>query len=179
MDRQLLEPSRALARTFALPDDQLGELLPRPAEDVVRSLHGFRVGNIGLLLPEETVCELFHELAYCRLPNTSAALVGMANVRGDIIPLLDLNHLFGIPASEGVRWRFLVVGTGEKALGIRIEGVPTRLNLSAENKLKILPPLPEPIRPHVRACYRLDGIWVDWDIFAAARECAAQMRRAS
>lgn len=166
MDKQLMMPSQALNRSFDLPDEPIKPTEEVQAEDVVRSLHAFTVGNLGFLLPPETVSELFYDLAYCSLPNTPPTLVGMANVRGDIIPLFDLHELFDIPADSNVHWRFLVFGDGEEAVGIRIGSLPTRVMLSGQNRLKSLPPLPEALRPHVRACYQLNGIWVDWDIAA-------------
>jgi chemotaxis signal transduction protein len=162
----LMTPSQALNKTFDLPDEPLLPLEEAPTANVVRSLHAFTVGNVGFLLPAETVSELFYDLAYCRLPNTPPTLLGMANVRGDIIPLFDLNELFGIAADPNVHWHVLVIGNGEEAVGIRVTNLPTRVMLSAQNRLKTLPPLPENLRPYIRACYQLDGIWVDWDITA-------------
>ncbi len=175
MFKQLMMPSEALNRAFDLSEAQLETSRRLPARDVARSLHGFKVSNLGLLLPAETVSELFQDLAYCRLPNTPDALVGMANVRGDIVPLFDLNELFGMPAGGKHHWRFLIVrNEDEETVGIRVEGLPTRLTLSARNKLKTLPPLPEPLRPYVRACYQLDDIWVEWDIFGCFSQLSKQ-----
>ena len=174
MFKQLMLPSEALNRAFDLSEEQLETSRRLPAGDAARPLHGFKVGNLGLLLPTNTVSELFQDLAYCRLPNTPAALVGMANVRGDIVPLFDLNKLFRMPAGGKHHWRFLIVrNEDEEAVGIRVEGLPTRLTLSTRNKLKTLPLLPESLRPHVRACYQLDNIWVEWDIFS----CFGQLSR--
>lgn len=164
MDKQLIKPSQALNKTFDLPDEQTPSYEENSAEDVERSLHAFTVGNMGFLLPAETISELFDNLAYCRLPNTPPALVGMVNVRGDIIPVFDLYELFGIAAERDVQWRFLVIGTGEEAVGVRIGSLPFRIMLSAQNRLKALPPLPETLRPYVRACYQLNGVWIDWNI---------------
>jgi twitching motility protein PilI len=172
MDNQLMMPSQALNRAFDLPDAKV-ELVP--SEQVAHSLHGFTVGNVGLLLPAETVSELFYDLAYCQLPNTAGVLVGLANVRGDIIPLIDLNELFGISAGDKVHWHFLIIGAGEDAVGFRVEGLPTRVTLSARNKLKTMPPLPELLRPYVRGCYQLDGIWLDWDVFGCFANLTEQI----
>ena len=166
MDEHLMLPSQALQRTFDLPDESISSLDSSPVEDAERSLHGFKVGNLGFLLPAETVSELFDDLAYCHLPNTAASLVGMANVRGDIIPLFDLYELFGLETCNDDHWRYLTIGSGEEAVAIRVGNLPTRVVLSEQNRLKTLPPMPQTLRPYVRACYQLEGVWVDWDITA-------------
>lgn len=165
MDKQLPPPSSVLTRTFELPSGPTAAYGPAARAQPASARHGFRVGSLGLLLPEGTIGELFNELAYCRLPNTATALLGMANKRGDIIPVFDLYGLSGVSSEASAQWRILVVGADEDAVGLRIDGLPTRMILGAEDQLKTIPPLPAWIRPYARACYRKDGFWVDWDLF--------------
>lgn len=163
MEKHLMRPSQALKRDFSLPDDSIpAESVP--AEDSSGARYGFVAGDLGFLMPPAAVGELFDQLAYCRLPNTPPLLVGMANARGSIVPLFDLYRLFGLPVSNDCRWRFLIIGDGEEAVGIRIDSLPTRVALSESAKLKSHPALPQRLRPHVRACYQGEHVWVDWDV---------------
>lgn len=172
---QLVAPSVALTGTFLVPPlDSLHE--PEPQAETARAFTAYAVvvGNLGLLLPTDTVSTLIEEgLPFCPLPNTPPWLRGMANYYGNVIPIFDLETLLELPASVRAESKILLIGEGETAVGITVVSPPVRLRLSSAQVLTGSPPLPPVLQPYVRACYRSEGIWVDWDMrafFIAAGE---------
>lgn len=139
-----------------------------------RVLHGFLVDNIGLLLRSEMTSELLTSLPICSLPNTNRVLHGMGNLRGNIIPVFDLQYFFGMPESKNKY--VLAIGAGEDAVAVLLNDVPVQIEIEEQNRLNSLPPLPGVLRPHVRAVYHSKGLWVDCDLmsfFESLREYVA------
>lgn len=165
MTTQLTLPSKALSRRFELPEAEVdsGSKL-NIVEAASFRTHAFVVGNIGLLIPSGEVSEVSDALPMCRLPNTPEWLLGVANLRGNMVPVFDLGQLLGVEIADTPNSKLLVVGVKDKAIGIRIHSMPLRVMLDAESKLARIPPLPEALQPFVRAGYSTDRIWVDWDM---------------
>ncbi|MEJ0093865.1 MAG: chemotaxis protein CheW [Methylocella sp.] len=62
-----------------------------------------RVGATRLALPASDVAEIFKNPRVTRVPNTPRSVVGVANLRGAVVPVLSLARLLGqeSPATEG------------------------------------------------------------------------------
>ncbi len=158
-DSRLVIPSEALQKEFVLASAPS----VTPDTSVLQgTFHGFVIGEIGLLLPKEEISEVLESINSCRLPNTSAVLYGMANLRGKIVPLFDLHRLLGVePAPQRM---FLVIGDGGDAAGVLLDRLPRRVVIAATDKLPMIPPLPPSLRPFARGAYDVDGVWLDWDL---------------
>lgn len=158
-ESRLVAPSEALQKEFVLAS----AATVTPDVSVLRgTFHGFFIGEIGLLLPKEEISEVLENINSCRVPNTSAVLYGMANLRGKIVPLFDLHRLLGIePAPQRM---FLVIGDGGDAAGVLLDRLPRRVVIVASDKLPMIPPLPAALRPFARGAYDVQGVWLDWDI---------------
>lgn len=161
---QLKSPSSALENKISstLPQEQQADLAK--LKQVERLVHVFKVGNIGFVLPETEVSELLESIPSCRLPNTNRVLHGMANLRGRVIPLFDLQYVFNVPKTKG---KFvLVIGSGDESVGVVLENMPQQIKVSEDDSLKNLPPIPESLKPFVKKAYSTDeGLWFDFDVF--------------
>ena len=59
-----------------------------------------------------------------RIPNGPAFIEGVTNLRGRVIPVLDLRKRFGLPASAPTRRSRIVVGElGQHTVGLVVDGV--------------------------------------------------------
>jgi purine-binding chemotaxis protein CheW len=59
-----------------------------------------------------------------RIPNGPAFIEGVTNLRGRVIPVLDLRKRFGLPSLEATRRSRIVVGElGEHTVGLVVDGV--------------------------------------------------------
>lgn len=155
--KQLLSPEAALSR-FSPAD------LPRPdspAQAGQQVRYGFRVGDMGFLIARMTLSEVMLPPAVYRLPNTQRWFLGIANLRGNLIPIFDLAPLLGHDAPRATETRTtLILDAGEKAVAIMIDGYPKMVSISGP--LQSLPPLPGVIERYVDAGCAADGdIWLD------------------
>jgi chemotaxis signal transduction protein len=87
---------------------------------------GCVIGNFHIGIPVESVVEVFETTMITRLPGYPEVFLGMINVRGNIIPLLDLWR--ASPASGIIR--AVVLATAEGGVGIRIDELMDLMYLS-------------------------------------------------
>ncbi len=152
-----LSPSEALTRF--VPGEQTHHT---EARKIVPIRFGFRVGDIGLLVPAGMISELVEELEIYPLPTTPIWFPGLINLRGGLIPVFDLKKLFNLEDPGGEKPNLLVLDAGAGAVGLFIDGLP--LTIDTGERMKQIPPLPEILRTHSQAVYmRERGIWVDFD----------------
>lgn len=124
--------------------------------------YGFRVGNIGLLLPADKLSEVIGDAVIHPIPTTPAWFSGLINLRGNLISVFDLVRLFGIDQEQDKRQFLLIVDRGDKAVGIPIKELPQAVPMG--RRLGQLPALPSILRPHTRLAYVHEkDIWLDFD----------------
>jgi len=156
--RQWLSPSAALNR-FTLPQDLLPTALPDARK---RLRYGFQIGDIGLLINADTTSEVIEPVPICPLPNTPEWLLGLINLRGNLVPVFNLRQLLNLEESSQETFRFLILGSSEQTVGFPIVSLPYAPDLS--NKLSRLPPLPEALKTCVSEAYGKDGaVWLEFD----------------
>ena len=161
-----LSPSEALTR-FA-PPQQTRRQGPR---EVAPIRFGFRVGNIGLLVPPGMLSELVDDTDVYPLPTTPDWFHGLINLRGGLVPVFDLKKLFRVEEQGGDKTNLLVLNAGAAAVGVLIDGLPLTLDIS--KRLQQPPPLPPILRENSHAVYvRGKEIWVELDFDGFFRTCA-------
>ena len=69
------------------------------------------------------ILEVFKPESITPVPGMPAALVGVTNLRGTIIPLVDLRAVLGVSASVLPKYT-VVVRHGTQQVGILVEGIP-------------------------------------------------------
>lgn len=100
---------------------------PRPA---VARCYGFSVGTWNFLLEEGQAAELVSQPVYTPLPNTPDHCLGLANVRGNIIPFYTLRSFFSSvekPSAEQQRYA-LLVGDVVNGVLLAIDAKPLAIN---------------------------------------------------
>lgn len=92
---------------------------------------GFRVGSIELaidILSVSTIEKL--ERAVTRVPGTPPFINGVFNLRGEIVPLVDMRKRFGFaPAEPTEESRVVIVHLNDCPVGVLVDGVPEVLHL--------------------------------------------------
>jgi twitching motility protein PilI len=115
----------------------------------------FRIGRVRLLAHFATASELVEMPNVYPLPRMPANLLGLVNLHGRIVPLFDLAALFETEHLPREKRMLLVIGHGNDAAGIVIDGLPRRMAFAPESR--ILPPaLPANAAAAVTAAF-LDG----------------------
>jgi hypothetical protein len=163
---QLVAPSVALNQAFVLPQMESPAAPPPQAETArVFTAYAVVVGNLGLLLPTETASTMVDDgVPFCPLPHTPPWLRGMANYYGNVIPIFDLEALLAFPPSVRGEPKVLFIGEGESTIGITVAAPPVRVRLSTAAAMTGSLPLPPIIRPYVRASYKQERVWMEWDV---------------
>jgi purine-binding chemotaxis protein CheW len=102
----------------------------------------FRLDQLEFAVPIEQVwrVESLADQAMTRVPRAPAFLAGVTNVRGQVIPAVDLKERFEFPASERPpKARVLVVEMDGQRVGLIVDGVSDILWVPTS---KIEPPPP-------------------------------------
>ena len=107
--------------------------------DIVRQ--AFRIGHMRLLAPFATASELVEMPNVYPLPRMPANLLGLVNLHGRIVPLFDLANLFETQHLPREKRMVLVMGHGNDAAGIVIDGLPRRLVFRPDQQI-LTPALP-------------------------------------
>ena len=156
-----LSPTEALGGEFELPEG--AEAGDSRAADAVERL-AFRIGPIGLLCASDAGREVAVPPPITRLPNLPAWMRGLTNVRGTLIPVVDLAAAFGVEHETALPEYLLIMGAGENALGLLVDGLPTIARFRAEERMRGVPPHPERLTGHVTCGYEREGlVWLEVD----------------
>ena len=75
----------------------------RHRHDPSKSLVGFIVGDVHYAVPIARVKEIANALEIVPLPHAPPEIAGVADYRGEVVPVVDLRTRFGLPAAERTR----------------------------------------------------------------------------
>ncbi|ROR98921.1 twitching motility protein PilI [Sinobacterium caligoides] len=85
---------------------------------------GFTLGGVKMVAPMAEVAEMLVELGATKMPGVQPWVKGVANVRGRLLPLVDLYHFFNHkPLPQSRDRRVLVVERGELYTGLVVDRV--------------------------------------------------------
>lgn len=84
----------------------------------------FELGDRRYLAPRDDVRELLEPPAVTRVPGAKPWLVGLANVRGDLLPIVDLGRFLGVETGRHTEASRVIVLDDERiAAGFLVDGV--------------------------------------------------------
>jgi purine-binding chemotaxis protein CheW len=107
--------------------------------DVVQ-LVGFIIGDEEYAVPILSIQEIIKPIEWTRVPQTPAYVLGVFNLRGSVIPLIDLRLKFGLKAKKhNEETRFFVLKQGDDVAGFVID----RLTMALRIKRSNIGPAPE------------------------------------
>jgi purine-binding chemotaxis protein CheW len=106
--------------------------------DPQKSLVGFAVGDVSYAVPIADVREIVNPLVLTELPHVPAAVVGVADHRGDVIPVVDLRLRFGLrPLADRQRSKWILVQVEGRLIGLVVDRV---LDVFGTSGAEIRPP---------------------------------------
>lgn len=173
--RNWLTPSAALDR-FKPPRGVATGIAPTERR---RVRYGFRLGNLGLLINQDTVSEVLEQAPVYPLPNTPVWLAGLVNLRGNLVPVFDVRQLLELTdADRQAKRRLLVLDQAERAVGLLIDTLPQVATFG--QPLNRMPPLPVTLRPHVSKAYaQEDTVWLEFNHQGFFQSLAGQIAGAA
>lgn len=174
----MADAGAAFADLVTLAREAAQSALPLPAQEVPEETWrglAFNVGSTRLLSAVGEVQEVIEVPVLTRVPGTRDWLLGIANVRGRIVPVLDVCAFLGFeknaPAQE---WRVLVVDDGNLLCGLLVEQALGMMQFEASDasgEERI--PAGNALDPYLRASFRQGGrYWRVMDLRTLVHEPA-------
>ena len=109
-------------------DDSLSQL-----DDIVQ-LVGFIIGDEEYAVPILSIQEIIKPFSWTRVPQVPAYVKGVFNMRGAVIPLIDLRLKFGLTEQKhNDETRFIVMKHGDEVAGFVIDRLTMALRIKKEN----------------------------------------------
>lgn len=127
---------------------------------------GFVIGGTHYVAEMGTVSEILHLPKYTAVPGVKTWMRGIANVRGRLLPIMDLSRFFDLAQSTAKNRdkRVLVVEHGEALSGVIVDAVLGMQYFSADSfKSSPAGDIPDSIRTFVAGSYSKAD--VEWNVF--------------
>ncbi len=98
--------------------------LQRIRQDPLRNLVGFWVGEVSYALPIAIIREIVNPLDVIDLPDAPDEVRGVANYRGDVVPVVDLRVRFRLAASlETRKTKWILIDIGDRLVALIVDAV--------------------------------------------------------
>ncbi len=144
-----------------------------PVLDNVTSLLRVRLGDALVGLPATAVREIVRSVAITPLPGAPTIVEGAINVRGELVPVIDVRRRLGFPGKTLDPDEFLiVVQAGSRTLAFRVDDVDDIVDVNSVETSAALSPT---LRGIAGLAARPDGVLVIYDpgAFVSQAEAAA------
>ncbi len=118
---------------------------------------GFRLAGQTMVAAMGEVSEILHEPRYTALPRVKSWVRGVANVRGRLLPIIDLSQFFGTTASAPRKQRrVLVLDRDDLFVGLLVDELFGMQHFPVSSFTTSVPALAERFRPFVVGAYTGD-----------------------
>ena len=96
----------------------------RQRHDPSKNLVGFVVGDVEYAVVISIVREIANPLSVVPLPRAPAAISGVADYRGEVVPVVDLRVRFGLaPSTLTRRTKWIVIDVGDRYAALIVDAV--------------------------------------------------------
>jgi purine-binding chemotaxis protein CheW len=101
----------------------------------VSALHVlFKVAGSEYVLPASDVLQMESFTSATRVPGAPPYVAGLVQIRGRVVPVVDLRTRFGLQSAEPVLdTRVVVVQQGERAVGLLVDVAREVVSIAPEN----------------------------------------------
>jgi len=128
----------------------------------------FRLGRIRLLAPFGEVSELLTLPPLTRIPGARPWVLGLANIRGSLLPILDMgNFIEGEAIDINHRTRLMVINIKGVAAGLVVDEVYGLRHFFDEEKTAFFPQTSQQMMHYLSGAYLQDGNY--WGVFSLLR----------
>ena len=113
---------------------------PEKNDDDIVQLVGFVIGDEEYAIPILNIVEIIKPIEFTRVPSVPAYVLGVFNIRGSVIPLIDLRSKFNLtPINNTGDTRYIVMKGVDNTAGFVID----RLTEAIRIKKNRIDPAPE------------------------------------
>lgn len=132
---------------------------------------GFRMGENYFVAPMGEVGEVLHEQRYTQLPGVKPWVKGVANVRGRLLPVMDLCGFLGSEMSPvRKKRRLLVVEHQDVFAGLTVDEVFGMQHFPVDGFSEQVPALEEQVRPFVHGVFQREKQWLVFSPHSLAKD---------
>lgn len=132
--------------------------MTEPDMDHSRELIAFRIGEQEFCVDIQSVREIRGWTAATPLPDAPAYVQGVINLRGMVLPIVDLSRRLGLGAVEpSARHVIIVSQIGDRTIGLLVEGVSDILTISEETIQHTHDLAGEGAKARIRGIVPIDG----------------------
>jgi twitching motility protein PilI len=150
LERRTLEGSSSLPTLDQVNDEWVGV--------------GFRIGNSRLIASMSEVKEILDLPDYTLVPGVKPWIVGVANVRGNLLPILDMkSYLLGEDIKNRHKGRVIVIDYKGFNTGLIVEEIYGMRHFREADISDDIPEVPEDISPYIERAFRQDE--EHWPVF--------------
>lgn len=126
---------------------------------------GFRIGNTEFLSKMGEVTEILDPPQYTRIPGVKSWVVGIANVRGSLLPLMDLKgFITGESLANRKAGRVLVISHKGVNTGLIVDEVLGMKHFFLSEKAYELPNVENSMKPYIKQAFQRDKQF--WPVFS-------------
>ena len=130
--------SDKLNQIFEKQQKQIDE--PQKADEDIVQLVGFVIGDEEYAIPILNIVEIIKPIVFTRVPSVPEYVLGVFNIRGSVIPLIDLRRKFNLtPMNNTGDTRYIVMKGKNNTAGFVID----RLTEAIRIKKSRIDPAPE------------------------------------
>ena len=115
---------------------------------------GFRIGDITLVAPLMQVNEILHYPKLTLVPGTLGWVKGLANIRGTLLPVMDLRGYLGQSAiSHDAHSRIMVVQQENLSVGLLVDEVLGLKHFDPQEAVTRVKKLNEAVKPYIQGAF--------------------------
>lgn len=125
---------------------------------------GFRIGNVNLLSKLEEVDEILISPEMTRVPSALSWVKGIANIRGLLMPIMDLRDFIdGEAIKTGRKTRIILIQKGELISGLMVDEVYGMRHFFEEERTEKVPEVSDNLKKYLQGAFRKGD--QHWGIF--------------
>jgi len=131
---------------------------------------GFRLGDVRLVAAFGEVNEILPFPQMTRVPSAQPWVLGLANVRGTLMPILDMgNFIEGRTTPIHRRSRILVINRDKLAAGLLVDEVFGLRHFFEEEQTDMFPQISKELMGKLTGAYQQNDVY--WGIFSIPQLC--------
>lgn len=96
----------------------------------------FKLSEQSYSISLSLIKEVIQKQKIIPLPKTPKYVLGIINLRGDIIPIIDMREKLGFNKGQSTEEAIVVLDLGHKKLGLVVDEVSKVININPENITK-------------------------------------------